>query len=160
MWHTLKMEQTNSFWLIWILLRCARVLERIVNQNNYTDIALGLNYLSQTTIKIQCFRLPVLRGPSRWSSRDWWRHTSSSLEVSLWESQLNNFEKINSVSTLSFPRLESWKWLPSAGTPLTTISLLSLLDLVKDIDDSFDTSIKHKIQRCNVYLGVYDYDVV
>ena len=35
------MEQTNNSWLFWILLRCARVLERIVNQNNYTDIALG-----------------------------------------------------------------------------------------------------------------------
>ena len=159
MWPRLKMEQTNNSWLFWILRRCARVLERIVNQNNYTDIALGSNYFSQTTIIIQWFRLPVLRGPSRWPSRDWWRHTASSLEVSLWESQLNNFEKINSVSTFSFPRLESWKWLPSAGTRLTTISLLSLLDLVKDIDNSFDTYIKHKIQRYNIHLGVYDYDV-
>ena len=28
-----------------LLLRCARVLERIVNQNNFSDIALGMIYL-------------------------------------------------------------------------------------------------------------------
>ena len=40
-------ENTQDNYLVWsvdhlFLLRCARVLERIVNQNNFSDIALGL----------------------------------------------------------------------------------------------------------------------
>ena len=159
MWHTLKMEQTNSFWLIWILLRCARVLERIVNQNNYTDIALGKlffsNYNHNTMFETSGSTRTKPMIFERLMKAHFFPSGSFSLRKSVeqfWENQL--------CLKISFLRLESWKWLPSAGTRLTTISLLSLLDLVKDIDDSFDTSIKHKIQRCNVHHGVYDYDVV
>ena len=46
-----------SFWLIVLSLRrCARVLERIVNQNNFSDIALGLMSQNETTFpSVQTF---------------------------------------------------------------------------------------------------------